>query len=144
MASYFGDFKASRFMTELGADPNSPAFSERPLEVSKDEYVRKVLQNLNNAATQSNVKDIKYLVNCGNKIDKKLSIIGQAPIHKSVLSNTEQKDSALRTIIECKADLNNMDSNGWTALHHAAYTGDFDSAQTLIQSGAKVNSYSNQ
>jgi ankyrin repeat protein len=43
VASYFGDFKASRFMTELGADPNSPAFSERPLEVSKDEYVRKVL-----------------------------------------------------------------------------------------------------
>ena len=29
------------------------------------------------------------------------------------------------TILESKANIDNMDSNGWTALHHAAYTGDF-------------------
>jgi ankyrin repeat protein len=51
VASYFGDFKASRFMVQLGADPNSPAFSERPLEVGKDKFTRGVLQNLNDAAT---------------------------------------------------------------------------------------------
>lgn len=51
VASYFGDFKASRFMVQLGADPNSPAFAERPLEVGKDKFVRGVLQNLNDAAT---------------------------------------------------------------------------------------------
>ena len=51
VASYFGDFKASRFMISLGADPNSQAFSERPLEVGKDKFVRSVLQNLNDAAT---------------------------------------------------------------------------------------------
>lgn len=144
VASYFGDFKASRFMIELGADPNSPAFAERPLEVSKDEFVRKVLQNLNNAATQANVKDIAYLVNCGNKIDKKLSIFGEAPIHKSVLTATEAKEQALRAIIECKANVDNMDSNGWSALHHAAHSGDFASAQILLQSGASVNAFSNQ
>lgn len=43
VASYFGDFKASRFMVKLGADPNSAAFSERPLEVGKDKFVRGVL-----------------------------------------------------------------------------------------------------
>jgi len=32
------------------------------------------------------------------------------------------------TILESKANIDNMDSNGWTALHHAAYTGDFTSA----------------
>ena len=37
-----------------------------------------------------------------------------------------------------------MDSNGWTALHHAAYIGDLESATTLIQADAKVNAYSNQ
>jgi ankyrin repeat protein len=36
-----------------------------------------------------------------------------------------------------------MDSNGWTALHHAAYIGDLESATTLIQADAKVNAYSN-
>jgi ankyrin repeat protein len=43
VASYFGDFKASRFMVKLGADPNSPAFAERPLEVGKDKFTRGVL-----------------------------------------------------------------------------------------------------
>jgi hypothetical protein len=42
-------------MIKLGADPNSPAFSERPLEVGKDKFVRSVLQNLNDAAYQANV-----------------------------------------------------------------------------------------
>lgn len=57
-----------------------------------------------------------------------MSIFGEAPIHKAVLTKNELKNDALRTIIENKANLDNMDSNGWTALHHAAYNGDFDSA----------------
>ncbi len=145
VASYFGDFKATRFMIKHGADPNSPAFAERPLEVGKDKFVRGVLQNLNDAAYQANVKDLKHLVNCGNKIDNKLSIFGEAPIHKAVLSKfNEAKANTLQTIIESKANVDNMDSNGWTALHHAAYNGDFESAQILIQGGANLNSYSNQ
>lgn len=52
---------------------------------------------------------------------------------------------ALQTIIDNKANLDNMDSNGWTALHHAAHNGDFESAQILIRDGgANVNAYSNQ
>jgi len=35
---------------ELGAEPTSADFSERPLEVSKDKFARSVLQNLNDAA----------------------------------------------------------------------------------------------
>jgi ankyrin repeat protein len=50
----------------------------------------------------------------------------------------------LQDIIETKANLDNMDSNGWTALHHAAYNGDFESAAMLIKDGhANVNAYSN-
>lgn len=36
-----------------------------------------------------------------------------------------------------------LDSNGWTALHHAAYNGDKDSAEILLDNGALVNEYSN-
>ena len=43
VASYFGDFKATRYMIKLGADPHSAAFSERPLEGGKDKFVRGVL-----------------------------------------------------------------------------------------------------
>jgi hypothetical protein len=35
------------------------------------------------------VKDLKHLVNCGNKIDNKMSIFGEAPIHKAVLSKLQ-------------------------------------------------------
>jgi len=86
VASYFGDFKAARHMVELGADSNSAAYAERPLNVCRDKFVRGVLQNLNDAAEQNNVPDLQYLVNCGNKIDNKTSVFGEAPIHMVVES----------------------------------------------------------
>jgi len=86
ISSYYGDFKASRLFTHHGANSSSAATAEAPLEVGKDKYSRGVLQNLNDAATQSNVKDLEYLVNCGENIDERNSIVGQAPIHKAVLS----------------------------------------------------------
>ena len=36
-----------------------------------------------------------------------------------------------------------MHKIGKTALHHAAYTGDIQSAEILLQSGAKVDAFSN-
>lgn len=86
------------------------------------------------------------MVNCGNKIDQRLSIFGEAPIHKAVLSSeSESKKEAIQAIVqECNADVNNIDSNGWTPLHHACFIGDLDSAQFLIESGAKVNAFSNK
>jgi len=85
------------------------------------------------------------LVNCGSKIDNRQSIFGEAPIHKAVLSDDGNKEKTLKAIIDdCNANVNNMDSNGWSALHHAAYIGDLASATVLIESGAKVNAYSNQ
>jgi len=41
--------------------------------------------------------------------------------------------------------MDNIDSNGWTALHHAAHNGDLEAATILIKDGhANVNAYSNQ
>jgi ankyrin repeat protein len=46
-----------------------------------------------------------------------------------VISNQTDTDKAktLETIFEQNADINIIDSNGWTALHHAAYLGDIKS-----------------
>ena len=147
VASFFGDFKASRVMVKKGAEPSSAAYPTRPLEVGKDKFSRGVLQNLNKAATEANTKELKFLVNCGNQIDKRQSIFGEAPIHKAVLSHerVEEKKVTLDTILEqCHANVNNIDSNGWTALHHSAYIGDLESASSLIENGANVNAFSNQ
>jgi len=94
VASYFGDFQSARLFTKLGASATSAASAEAPLELAKDKFSRDVLQTLNDAATQSNVKDLVYLVNCGENIDERASIVGQAPIHKTVLSNQSDTDKA--------------------------------------------------
>jgi len=88
---------------------------------------------VNQAAGQSNPRDIQYLVNCGDKIDDRKSIFNEAPIHKAVLSTEAGKPQTLAAIIEdCNANVNNVDANGWTPLHHAAYIGDLASAGKLI------------
>jgi ankyrin repeat protein len=145
ISSYFGAFKHSHLLQKKGAEPTSAAFAERPLNVSKDKFTRNVLQNLNKAAQQANSKDIQYLVNCGSKIDDRKSITGEAPIHKVVLSAEDKKPDTLKTILDdCQANVNNIDSNGWSALHHACYIGDLESAKTLIEFGANKQAYSNQ
>jgi ankyrin repeat protein len=122
-------------MVDAGAEPTSINFEagERPLEISKDKFSRDVLQNLNDAANEGNSSDLQYLVNCGEVIDERIGITGEAPIHKAVLSNESSKNAALNAIIKCNANLDTLDANGWTALHHAAYTGDIDSAKTLLE-----------
>lgn len=84
---------------------------------------------MNAAAKTANVKDLNYLVNCGESIDVRASIVGQAPIHKAVLSlkDEDAKADTLEQIFKCNADVNMIDANGWTALHHAAFTGDLTS-----------------
>ena len=85
LSSYFGDFKASQLLKLKGSNPDSAATAEAPLEVAKDKFSRGVLQTLNDAAKTANTKDLEYLVNCGESIDDRASIAGQAPIHKAVL-----------------------------------------------------------
>ena len=89
------------------------------------------------------------MVNCGEDIDGKASIIGQAPIHKVVLSATaeHEKQTALEQIFKCKAELDIVDSNGWTALHHAAYAKNDEellAVQLLVGQGANIKVISNQ
>ena len=129
VASYYGDFHQARLFTKLGASASSAATNEAPLELAKHKQSRDVLQNTNEAAFNSNVKDLAYLVNCGEDINKRGSIAGQAPLHKSVLSIRDEgeKKNTLETIFRMNADINVIDSNGWTALHHAAYNGDIKS-----------------
>lgn len=112
---------------DLGADPQSEGETKtpKPLMVSKDKFARSIITNLNDAATGGKFEDLKYLVNCGELIDHRQMITMEAPIHKAVLSKDERKKQALEAIIDCKADMDILDSNGWTALHHAAYSGDF-------------------
>ncbi len=144
IAAYSGDFLATEHFLKLGAD--STALNNRkqmPLDIAKNSLVRKVLSNLNKAAYECDVHNLKYLVNCGCKIDHKISIFGEAPIHQSIKSDKPANVDMLKAILDCGADVNLIDSNGWTALHHAAEKGDLKAATILLDSRANVNAFSN-
>ena len=56
----------------------------------------------------------------------------------------KEKHDTLQPIFDQNADVNIIDSNGWTALHHAAYNGDLQSVNQLRDAQAEINSFSNQ
>ena len=86
-----------------------------------------------------------HLINCGEDINGKKSITAKAPIHSSIDYTVKAKDdSMLKTIIKCGADLNIVDANGWTALHHACEKGDIKVIEILISENVIVNAYSNK
>ncbi len=122
-AAYHGDYIGVRYFLRVGGDPNLKDFktNANPLDLSKDKLVRQALSNLNEAAYKCDVHNLVHLVNCGNKIDSRSSIFGEAPIHKSVITDKTENIATLQAIIDCGADVDTIDANGWTALHHACY-----------------------
>lgn len=75
-------------------------------------------------------------------MDRRLSIFGEPALHKAVDSNGANRILTIKTLMDYEADVNLIDYNGWTALHHAAFKGDVESCRELIENGANVNAYS--
>lgn len=50
----------------------------------------------------------------------------------------------MKTIIECDANINLYDSNGWTPLHHACETGDGNIVKILLDNQADLFKFSNK
>ena len=113
-----------------------------PLDIAKDRFTRKALTNLNEEAFRCLDDNITGLVEKGEDVNKRLTIFGQPPLHKAVNSGLKQNIVTIRTLLDYNADINIMDYNGWTALHHAAFKGDLNACAELIQNRANVNAFS--
>jgi ankyrin repeat protein len=139
-----GNYVLVRYFLRLGADADKrDSKQNNPLDIAENKYVRQALTNLNEEADKANESNITRLVEEGEDINSRISILGEAPIHKAVLSKLKNKNVALKAIIDQGADVNIADNNGWTPLHHAAYNGDYESAVELCSEGADVNAISN-
>jgi ankyrin repeat protein len=144
LAAFHGDYRVVNKLLDFGADKKR--CNERglmPVDMSKDDFVRRTLTNLNKAAKLSDEKNVTSLVHFGHNINDKISIFSQAPLHKVIESSKEDKYLVLKKMIDMGADLNIRDSNGWTALHYSAQYGDFEAVTILIQSKAEIDAYSN-
>ena len=144
IASFHGDYRIVKKLTMYGADKTlRNDDGKMPVDMAKDNYVRKVLTNLNKAAKNSDEKNMTELVNFGHNINSKMSIFNQAPIHKIIESNKEEKYDVLKKMIDMGADPRIKDSNGWTALHYACQYGDEKGVEILINSNIIIDDYSN-
>ena len=144
ICSYYGNYKIINRLMYYGGNKQTKNKDDKiPVEIAKDNKVRKVLTNLNEAAKDSNENDIKKLVNFGNDINEKLSIFSFAPIHKIIESKEDKKHEVLKEMLLLGSDPNIKDSNGWTALHYACHNGDIKSVKILVEHNADINSFSN-
>ena len=144
ICSYHGNYKIINRLIYYGADKTTINKENKiPVDIAKDNKVRKVLTNLNEAAKASDEKNIQELVNFGKDLNEKLSIFSLAPIHKIIESTEKNKHEVLQKMLLLGSDPNIKDSNGWTALHYAAQNGDFESVKILIDKKGDFNSFSN-
>ena len=144
ISTFHGDFKiVSRLVYYGGNKKLKNKNGQLPVDLAKDNFVRKVLTDLNKAAKASDEKNIKELINFGKDINEKISIFSQAPIHKIIESKEENKHEVLKKMLDLGSDPNIKDSNGWSALHYACQLGDYESVEILINSDAIIDAYSN-
>ena len=144
ISAFHGDFKIVGRLVYYGGNKKLKNNQGKlPVDLAKDNFVRKVLTDLNKAAKASDEKNIKELINFGKDINEKLSIFSQAPIHKIIESKEKNKHDVLKKMLDLGSDPNIKDSNGWSALHYACQLGDFNSVEILINNGASIDSYSN-
>ena len=144
ICSFFGNYKIINRLINYGGNKRiQNKGDKKPVDIAKDNKVRKNLTNLNEAAKASNEKDIQELVNFGKDINEKLSIFSFAPIHKIIESRKKNKHEVLKKMLLLGSDPNTKDSNGWTALHYACQYGDFESLKILIDTKANINAFSN-
>lgn len=144
ISAFHGDFRIVNKLVFFGGNKKlKNQEGKLPVDLAKDNFVRKVLTNLNKAAKASDEKNITELVNFGKDINEKISIFSQAPIHKIIESKDNKKYEVLKKMLEMGADPNTKDSNGWTALHYACQFGDMESVKILTDTGAYIDTYSN-
>ena len=144
ISEFHGDFKiVSRLVFYGGNKHLKNKLGELPVDLAKDNFVRKELTDLNKAAKASDEKNIDELINFGEDINEKISIFWQAPIHKVIESKKKNKYEVLIKMLDLGSDPNIRDSNGWTALHYACQLGDFESVKILKEKGAIIDAYSN-
>lgn len=144
IASFHGDYHIVNKLLAYGAEKtlkNTEGYM--PVDMSKDDLVRKVLTNLNKAAKNSDEKNLVELVHFGHDINNKSTMFSQAPIHKIIESRSADKYNVLIKMLDMGADPNLRDYNGWTALHYSCQLGDLESVKILLQNKAEIDCFSN-
>lgn len=91
---------------------------------------------LHMAAAEGSNDILIELISKDAAVDAKTKTEGYSALHMAI--NNKKLDIA-KTLLSLKLDVNSIDNNGWTALHHAAEHGSCDLIQELVLKGAAIN-----
>eukprot|EP00743_Colponemidia_sp_Colp-15_P006955 GILK01007506.1.p1 GENE.GILK01007506.1~~GILK01007506.1.p1 ORF type:complete len:695 (+),score=117.29 GILK01007506.1:48-2132(+) len=147
LAAIGGDCKCVQILITEGADTTVRDNIEHllPIDWAVNKMVRQTFTDLCKAAASGDDYCLKLLIDCGGDVNERLTIFCRAPLHAAVEHAHKTKDiKLLEYLLDSKADVNVIDSNGWTPLHFAAEWGESTCAEMLLSRNADVDARSNK
>ena len=85
------------------------------------------------ASSSGDTPRVRYLLENGHHANEVFPLIGIRPL---VLASASGQVETVAVLLDAGADVDAQDLTGWTALHAAAFNGDYATALLLVQRGA--------
>lgn len=84
------------------------------------------------ASSSGDTTRVRYLLENGHHANEAFSLIGISPL---LLASASGQVETVAVLLDAGADIDAQDSTGWTALHAAAFNGDYATTSLLVQRG---------
>jgi uncharacterized protein len=87
------------------------------------------------ASSSGDTTHVRYLLEHGHTADEAFPMIKTRAL---MLASASGHVETVAVLLDAGADINAQDFTGWTALHAAAFNGDYATASLLVQRGARA------
>ena len=87
------------------------------------------------ASSSGDTTRVRDLLENGHHADEAFPVIGTRPL---MLASASGHVETVDALLDAGADIDAQDFTGWTALHAAAFNGDYATASLLVQRGARA------
>lgn len=85
------------------------------------------------ASSSGDTTRVRYLLENGHHANEVFPLIGISPL---LLASASGQVETVAVLLDAGADIDAQDLTGWTALHAAAFKGDYATTSLLVQRGA--------
>lgn len=88
-----------------------------------------------NASASGDTTRVLHLLEAGHNVNEAFPIVGTRPL---MLAGAYGHAETVAALLDAGADIQASDLTGWTALHAAAFSGDYATVSLLLQRGAEA------
>ncbi len=152
VAAYRGHLRIVQALLDHGADPGASTVNGPALAAAiRSGHTRVALTLLRSSASPTwqdahlaalcgRARLLKAFLGGGTDVNQLEGIGGTAAVTLTMSAAFAGETNTIRVLVECGADVNLSNENGWTALLSAASCGHMDIVKLLLSSGADANS----